>query len=293
MYKFIRKVCTINFVQIKIMKEIDNEILEEASRYTLTNSMLISLLNNLRDSIIKNSNLIIDANKEDVKHNKKQIKIKELIEIIENYRNNDCILNDDERKIVIYKGDPYLTLHLCLQSITQRTKLLLIYEQFMLGVNEILLKIINDILNEYKIFNLIHKFDTFSLKELNKIKNFYDEIVVIGDTTVYQMLQDEKIKFYPYNNIALFCESEELEKLQEAIYIYAVENEFEIEILYDSTLGEVIDIINSDDYKNIAILLTKNEDSKEKFIKEIKDKQIFVNDNPFKNEVGKIYNYLK
>ena len=52
-----------------------------------------------------------------MKHNKKQIKVKELLEIIENYRNSECVLNDDERKIVIYKGDPYLTLHLCLQAI--------------------------------------------------------------------------------------------------------------------------------------------------------------------------------
>lgn len=280
-------------VRNKNMEKIDDKILEPASRYTLPNSMLNEILNKLKETIITNSSLILDANKEDVKHNKKQVKIKELLEIVENYRNNECVLNDDERKIIIYRGDPYLTLHICLQAITQRTKVLLIHQQFMLGVNEILLKIINELLEEYKIFNLIYKFDEFSQKELNKVKYSYDEIIVIGNTTIYQMLNEENVKFYPYNNIDLYCDSEELEKLQEAIYIYANENEFELEVIYEDTIDEAIQFINSDENKNIAILLTNNEINKEKFLNEIKGKEIFVNENPFKSEVGKVYNYLK
>ncbi len=274
------------------MEKINDKIFEPVSRYTLPNSMLNEILDKLKETLIKNSSQILDANKEDVKHNKKQIKIKELLEIVENYRNNECVLNDDERKIVIYRGDPYLTLHICLQAITQRTKVLLIYQQFMLGVNEILLKIINGLLEEYKIFNLIYKFDEFSLKELNKVKTFYDQIIVIGDTTIYQMLNEENVKFYPYNNIGLYCDSEKLEKLQEAIYIYANENEFELEVIYEDSIDEAIQVINSDENKNIAILLTNDETNKEKFLNQIKDKEIFVNENPFKSEVGKVYNYL-
>ena len=266
---------------------------EEASRYALTIKLLNFILNDLKQSLIANSDIIMNANKEDVKVNKRQIKIVEFINIVDSYRKNECILNDDERKIVIYKGDPYVTLHLCLQAITQRTKILLVQEDFLYGVNEILLKIVNNVLKEYKITNLINK---ISYQEFNlaKIKNHYDGIVVIGDTTIYQKLKsEENIKFYPYNNIALYCDSEELLKLQEAIYIYANENEYEIEILYDENLDEVIEEINADDWKNIAILLTKNTANKEKFKDKVKNKEIFVNENPFKQEVGIIYNYLK
>ena len=270
----------------------ENEILEEASRYTLTTNMLNMILDRLRDTIIKNNSLIVYANKEDVKHNKKQIKIKELLEIIEEYRDSDCVLNDDERKIVIYRGDPYLTMHLCLQAITQRTKILLIQRKFMQDVNEILIKIIKEILNEYKIINLIYKIDDFSLKEFNKIKGYYDEIIIIGDTEIYETLKEENVKFYPYNNIALYCDSTDLEKLQEAINIYANENEFELEILKEDTLDNIINIINSDNTKDIAILLTTNNLNRELFINSIKNKKTFVNENPFKSEVGTIYNYL-
>lgn len=282
-------------MQINSMENLNIEAIKEpASRYTLTTNSLNDFLDCLNDLLIENSNLIIDANKVDIKHSKKQIKVKEFISIIEKYRKKDCVLKDDERKIVIYKGDPYLTLHICLQAITQRTKVLLLQEGFMVGVNEVLLKIINDALEKYKIFNLIDRVENFSLKNFEKIKNFYDDVIIIGDTTTYQMLSEEnKIKFYPYNNIALYCNSEDLEKLQEAIYIYANENEYEIEIIYEENLDNVIESINMDDQKSIAVLLTKNDLDKEKFFYEIKNKEIFVNENPFKKEVGKIYNYLK
>lgn len=277
------------------MENFDMEALKEpASRYTLTTNSLNDFLDKLKDLLVENSNLIMDANKTDIKHNKKQIKVKEFIEIIEKYRKKDCVLKDDERKIVIYRGDPYLTLHICLQAVTQRTKVLLFQQNFMLGVNEILLKIINEALEEFKIFNLINRIENFSVQSFEKVKNFYDEVIIIGDTTTYQMLNnDNDVKFYSYNNIALYCNSDELEKLQEAIYIYANENEYEIEIIYADDLSEAIELINEDDQKSIAVLLTKSDKDKERFFYEIKNKEIFVNENPFKKEVGKIYNYLK
>ena len=125
------------------MENLEIDVLKEpVSRYTLTENTLNDFINKLKELIKENGNLIMDANKDDIKHNKKQIKVKELVEIVEKYRRKECILKDDERKIVIYKGDPYLTLHICMQAITQRTKVLLIEENFMLGVNAVLLQII-------------------------------------------------------------------------------------------------------------------------------------------------------
>lgn len=266
---------------------------DEASRYALTDKLLNEILDNLKKSIIDNGNLIMEANKEDVKVNKRQIKIIDLINIVDSYRKSECFLNDDERKIIIYKGDPYLTLHLCLQALTQRIKIILLQEEFLLGVNEILIRIVQNVFKDYKILNLIYK-ENYSLDNFNKIKYLFDEIIVIGDTTIYQMLNiDNKIKYYPYNNIGLYCDSDDLLKLQEAIFIYANENEYEIEIYYEDNIDKVIEMINYDKMKDIAILLTQNNMHKEKFENNIKDKIIFVNENPFKQEINSVYNYLK
>lgn len=271
-----------------------DSIREEASRYALTTKLLNLILDELKKALLANKNLILKANKEDAKLNKRQIKIEEMLKIIEVYRDNECELNDDERKIIFYKGDPYLTIHLCLQAITQRTKILLVQDDFLIGVNEILLKIVENVLKEFKIFNLINV-ENYSSLELEKIKNDFDEIIAIGDTTIYQVLKENEsnVKYFPYNNIGLYCDSKDLLKLQDAIYIYATESDYEIEIYYEEKIDEVIDLINSDHLKDTAVLLTKSNKSKEEFEHKIKDKKIIVNENPFKNEVGKIYNYLK
>lgn len=271
-----------------------DSIREEASRYALTTKLLSLILDELKKALLANKNLILKANKEDTKLNKRQIKIEEMLKIIEVYRDSECELNDDERKIIFYKGDPYLTIHLCLQAVTQRIKILLVQDDFLIGVNEILLKIVENVLKEFKIFNLINV-ENYSSLELEKIKNDFDEIIAIGDTTIYQVLKENEsnVKYFPYNNIGLYCDSKDLLKLQDAIYIYATESDYEIEIYYEEKIDEVIDLINSDSLKDTAVLLTKSNKSKEEFEHKIKNKKIIVNENPFKNEVGKIYNYLK
>lgn len=273
-------------------KEKIEKITKEVSRYALTTKLLNDFLLDLKDFILKNSNLIMGCNREDVKSYRKQIKIKELLNIIDEYKDSECILAEDERKIIIYKGDPYLTLHLCIQALTRRNKVLLFHEEFMLGVNEIIIELFNKVLKSYNIYNLIDEISNYTVKEIKKIENYFDEIIVIGDTTSYQALESKSIKFFPYNNIMLYCDTKGLEKLQEAIYIYANENQYEIEILYEENIDDVIEIINSDDFANVAVLLTRDHQSKEKFEANIKNKEIYVNDNPFKKEVGKIYNYF-
>lgn len=279
---------------IIMKKDNVNNLSEQVSRYALTTKQLNIFLEDLKDLIQLNSKLIINCNKEDVKVFKKQIKLEEFIKIIDSYKNSECILEDDERKLVIYKGDPYLTLHICLQALIKRIKVILIHDEFMLGVNEVLLAIFNEALKEHNIFNLVNRESDYSINKIKEIEKLVDGIVVIGDTSVFQGLDIEKnIKYYPYNNIMLYCENEELEELQEAMYIYANENQYEMEILYEDTLEEAINIINSDEFVNMAILLTKSEESKTDFETLIKDKDVYVNNNPFKQGVnGKIYNYL-
>ena len=278
------------------MGEMVKIIEQPATRYTLTETELKAFLDRLKEVIIKNKYLINEANKEDLKHSRKQIKIKEFIDIIEKYKQTQGFLTkENERKIVIYKGEPYLTLHIYLQAYTQKTKVMLINQNFMNGVNAILFNIFNQVLAEYNITNLIDNTTSFSMQKYLEIKDAYNQTIVIGDSTIYHLLEksENNIKFFPYNNIAIYCEDEKLEQLEEAIYIYANENQCEIETIYADKLDDVIKIINNDTFKSMAVLITQNNENREKFFYEIKNKEIFVNENPFKKEVGKIYNYLK
>lgn len=275
-------------------KEILENLQGEISKYVLTSKLLNAIIDELITLIKENSNLILCANKEDIKISKKQINIEDFIEIVNKYKNTEKILQEDKRKIIVYKGDPYLTLHLCMQALLLRNKILLVRDEFMLGVNDVILEIVIKVFEKYKITNLILSTNNYSIKEIEQVEKYSDKIIVIGDTTMCQILEEKfKIKYFPYNNIMLYCNDDKLLKLQEAIYVFANESNYEIEILYEENLEEVIQIINSDNMANIAILLTNNEENRKIFKKQIKNKKVFVNENPFKNTLTKVYNYLK
>lgn len=274
-------------------KKIRENLEKEVSKYTLSSIALNGLLEAFKEMLNLNYKLLIDFNKEDIKIHKKQIKIDELKTIIDGYKNAESTVGDKGSKIVVYKGDPYLTLNICLQALIENQKVLLVYDEFMLGVNEVIIRVFNNLLKQYNIFNLVNKLNEYSNKSIKEVEDIYDEIVVIGDTSMYQSIDTEKkINFYPYNNIMVYCEDEELEKIQQAIYMYANENQFEIEIVYEDSIDDAINIINAEYFANIAILLTQNSESKEKFETNVKQKEIYINKNPFQKEVGKIYNYI-
>lgn len=278
------------------MGKIDIEILKKTvSEYSLTTNIQNELLERLKKSVIDNGNLITDANKEDVKISKKQVKIKKILEIIDFYKTKKFKDNKRKTKIVIYKGDPYLTLNICLQALISKTKVILLCDDFMIGVNKVLIKIILNVFGKYRIDNLINFNTNYTLEDIDKLEKICDDIVVIGDTLIYQQLKDnkKKIKFYSYNNIVLYCDSNELLKLQEAIYIYANENQFELEIVYLKSIDEVLERVKNNKFINTVVLLTKSNTHKELFESSLKDKDVYVNDNPFKQEVGRIYNYFE
>ena len=277
------------------MGEIEN-FESNAEKNTLTSNTINLFLDKLQEMIRNNKEKIHAANKIDLFHNKKQIKLKEFESIIGSYKKTEILLDKKSKsKIVIYKGDPYLTLHICLQAFIQNTKIVIMNQHFMNGVNSVILEIFDKVLEDFGFKGLIENFYEFSIKNYSEIKKYYNETVVIGDSCVFQLLEknENNVKFYPYNNIAVYCEEDNLKQLEEAIFIYANENKYEIEVINAENLNDAIELINKDGFKSTAVLITQNNENRDRFFYEIKNKEIFVNENPFKRDVGRVYNYLK
>ena len=256
------------------------------------NNKINNILNDINNSFIENELLIVETNKKDVDEFKKKVKIKTLIDIIDNYRNSNVPIdnNFNRKKHVVYIGDPYLTLNICLQAIINRCKVVLTYSNFMKNVNNIILQLITEVIQKYNMEEYISFLDSYSISE---IKSFQDDIVIVGDTNMYELLKNNvNVKYFPYNNIVLYTDSNELEDLKEAIYIVADENKYELEILYDEDIYNVIETINQNELCNTVILLTQNESNIEIFKNSIITKNLYINENPYKNEYGVINNYL-
>ena len=239
-----------------------------------------------------NKNILKKANAIDIEVSRKIIEIEEIKNILKQYQNyklSDEILS---KRVVIYAGHPYLTINILLQAIIAKSQVLLLTDEFMLGVNNIIFSIFKKVLKNYKVIDFFESHENYGVQEIKNVASNYDEIIVIGDTTTMQLLQDlDNIEFYAYNNIILYSDNDKYEQLRKVIYKYASENEYELEIIYEEDIDVILKIIDTDKFVDIVILLSENEKIKEKF-KSIKDKNVFINKNPFDSKVGKIYNYF-
>ena len=161
----------------------------------------------------------------------------------------------------------------------------------MVSTNEILCTVFKQTLYEFKISNLLN-ICKYEKKQILELKDkLHAELIGIGDTLMYQRL-NEIGKFYPYYNIIMYCDSEDFSLLEESISIYTNENNYELEIVYEEDIEITINYINMIETSNLVILLTKNKETVEKFKKNI-NKKLFINDNPFLKKFYKMDKYLK
>lgn len=268
------------------MKKI--EYIEKISEYD--GEKIKKVLEKFKTNLKENQEILENANKIDVQISKKKIKLETLIEIIDNYKEAN-FRNQDKNFIVYYKGDPYITINLFIQALLNRSKVILAYDEFMLSINEILVTIFSKTLKEFNIENLIKRCK-YDKKEIHELKELlFAEIIGIGDTTMYQILEEEG-KFYSYYNIMMYCDNEILEPIKDAIYVYSNENNYELEIVYEENIDDVINYMNIVETTNIVVLLSNNKTIINKFRERI-NKKLFVNENPFIKNYGKIYDYLK
>ena len=247
-----------------------------------------SIFDKIKDAFIANKNKLFQANKIDNSNHNYQFDLDRFLNIIDQYKEYDCDISM-QGQIVVYTGNPELTIELLLQSLIKHKRVLLIYNGYMQSLNTTIFSIFNSVLNRYGINNLIYYISKYSSQltyELNLLK---EEIIVIGDSLMEQLLNNNK--FYTYRNYVLYCDDDQFDKLKEYIFYYTSQAEYELEIIYGDNIDDVIEEVNYS-VADIFILLTSNDQVKDKVKKEVKNKNIYINKNPFKETDNSIKVYI-
>lgn len=254
---------------------------------TLKNKKM-KLLNEIKESIIKDKEFLEQVTEIDFKKWKKKLDLDIFSKIINEYiemeKNNHASMleegNTQIEKIVInYYGNPYVTWILCIQAIIYQKQLLLETGEFMLSTNTFIVNMVNQILKE----NHLPKLLTNCIEIIDKKAIIEKEMktIIIGATQNKAEYLGKYI-YIPYNNYIIYCLDEELEDLSKSIYDYAFHNFFETEVLFEEDIEEAIAIINLHK-DNIAVILTKDTNLQELFKEKIKNK-LYINENPFSKE---------
>lgn len=249
------------------------------------------LINNIKIAIKENKETIQKANEIDLKYSNKKVDIDIIMHIIEQYR-NDEIKNEQKlrRYLVEYNGDIYITIQLCLWAILNKVQIALDTNDFMLGVNNIIVDIINQSLKEYGIKDLIKICNLLEIEVIKLNANRINKILCIDDIDIYNEFQDLKIRnieFIKFDSIDLYCDDDDLVELRDMICDYARDNHRVVEIYDDIDKNEVIDAINKHGNGAIAVLLSNDELLQKEFEQQIKNKKKFINKNPI-DETNKI-----
>lgn len=254
---------------------------------TLKNKKM-KLLNEIKESFIKDKEFFEQATEIDFKKWKKKMDLTVFSKIIDEYiemeKNNHTVMaeegNTQIEKIVISDyGNPYVTWILCIQAIIYQKQLLLETGEFMLSTNNFIVNMVNQILKENHLPKLlIHCAEIVDKKAIveNEIKT-----IIIGATQNKAEYLGKYI-YIPYNNYIIYCADEELEELSKSIYDYAFNNFFETEVLFEEDIEEAIAIINLQK-DCIAVILTKDTNLQNLFREKIENK-LYINENPFSKE---------
>ena len=215
----------------------------------------------------------------DRKYNNISISIEELIKYIENHKNKK-VETKNQKIIAIYRGNPFITIDLCMQAILSNCRVTLITEDVMYGINTIITKIFQ---SESELIILKNCIQNSNIIE---ISSNMDRIIVIGDIGRYQILRKyiKNIEFIPHNNIAIYLENEKFEDIAEMLCEYAEEYEDDIEV-YTTNIEDIA----KDKFVDKVLLSTENKELIEKADKILKDKTIIINRNPLEKTENRYY----
>lgn len=254
-------------------------------KYNINEDNIIKLLTNIQNQIKKKKEIIEQLQKIDNKYCKIKIDFEQLNEMLDKFKNEKIETFQKPKILITYNGDPYITLNLSIIAIITQSIIVLDYNECMIGVNSLIIDIINDCLNNYETDKLI-----YSYNKTEKMKNI-DKIICIDDINKYNLYRKEKneiVKFYSLNYLDFYCDSDEFEEIEQLIYKFCENNEIPIEIYSELNIQEAIPMIKNG-LGNTVVILTNNEKTKKYFEKNINNKELYINKNPF-NKSKRIIN---
>jgi len=258
----------------------------------INNSTVNKIIEQFKKKIINNKDILLEMYNIDISKSNQTTDIKKILELLDSYKNQETSSNKN-KKIVLasYYGTPYITVNLCMQALLQKKAFLLAIEDSMLAVNKALIAIFNTILEEYKIIELVQIFNLPSNEEIKNISKSVDEVICIGNSDTYYQYRKMKInnlKFIQFKNMTIYCEDSKYESIQYELYKYATTNGIEVEIYDDIELNEFIECMKLDETIENVVVFTQKEATKKVIEDKLKNKKIYINKNPFKNEKFKI-----
>ncbi len=183
-----------------------------------------------------------------------------------------------KKSLVVTNGNPYITIILCMQAISQNISLCINVQDTMFELNSTIVNIFDSYLNEDG--PKIAKYMTVDeFKSAN-----VDDIVVIDDKSKFYFLRDElkiKVRYVSLLNIDLYTDSDEQTSLTNTINEYCNQRYIGLDIHKNQTIDDFVEETNKYEGGNVALILTKENVNQMDIYDKLPDKKVYFNCNPF------------
>lgn len=232
-------------------------------------------LNDIIESFKSNKNLIEKAN--NIDNSDFKFSFNKALSILNRFREfKSAFLN--KKTLVVTNGNPYITIILCMQAISQNILLTINVQDTMFALNSALVEALGAHLNENA--PKIKKY--MSPKEFISFKA--DDIIVIDDRSKYDFLKDElriNARYVSLLNVELYTDSEDLASLTNTINDYCSQEFIGLDIHDNKSIDDFVNEANRYESGNIALILTKEKVNQMDLYDKLSDKKIYFNCNPF------------
>lgn len=246
-------------------------------KYNINNNNISKLFLDIEKNLEEKSEIINELLKVDHKYCKIRTDIKMLKNTLDMLKSEKIDTQKEQKILVIYNGNPCITLNLTILAVLTKSTIILDCNECMLGLNSYIIETVNNSLKNLQTDELIY------LKNRKQEAKDIDKIICIDDINKYNSYlraQNKKVRFYSYNYLDFYSDSDEFEEIEELIYKFAEENQIPIEVYSELQIEEAAQMIKNGLGKSVAIL-TNNEDTKRVFEKNLKNKNLYINKNPF------------
>lgn len=254
----------------------------------LSKETTYKIIEELKKEIQKHKEDFIKTQEIDQKYYDQVLNINILLEIL-NISKEKEISSKKEKDIIIttYTGNPYITVNLFCYALTQKKAIALAIEGEMYATNKVLVEIFKTVLERYKIVNLVELFENKKIDEIIGVQDLVNEVICIGNSNSFYVFRKNKIKnlrYISFNNMAIYTEEEKYLELRNNLYDFALINGLEVENYCDVDIEEFIECMNIDETVENVVVFTQDLERAEQIRNSVKNKRIFINENPFKNE---------
>lgn len=271
------------------------EVLSKSKDLRISNDVFKKICRDLKSEINENKKEIEKLNELDYKYSKKVVYPEKLVKVVDEYREKEVVIKETRNLLVAYYGDPSVTIELCLQCLLNCQLMNLLIDNMCYGVNKLIVTLFIEILKEYRIYDVVTLNNYENVEDVEASLEFIDKMYCVGDKNIYTIckhINGIDIEYVPFGIIDIYCEDDDFYELSREIFNYCFENGIEAEVYDDMPVDEAINTLNEYGEKYCSIILTKDAEAVKRFKEEIKSKFVFANENPFKDSVDRIPEFL-